>query len=136
MKTDEQVLKQCIKIAVDNGWDIVSASLNNDYVKEYDVKFLEFEVGEVEYNPDEYGNTVYIYFRITENSCEDESFPSEYESTLEELLFNHDFCKALFGTQRVNATEYHTTHAWKAVICNLAVEENRIDVLRQFLKSK
>ena len=108
MKTDEQVLKECIKIAVSNGW---------------------------RYEEPEYED--WIADCNFEYDLDDRGLVSDHLTylSLEELLFSHSFCKSLFGTQKVKAIGEYETESWKAAICNLAVAEDRIDYLRQYLET-
>ena len=155
MKTDEEVLRECVKIAVGNGWDIVSEAYDNEYIEKEGVVFSNFEGNEVEYDLAEYGNEVYICFRCSEEGRnESDTHPSEYSGTLEELLFSHSFCRKLFGEQKAITEEQYNklddlTAAifykgegyenmecrWQHHIQKLALSTDRISYLRKWLNN-
>ena len=143
MKTDEEVLKECVKIAVGNGWDIVSEAYDNEYIEKEGVVFSNFEGNEVEYDLAEYGNEVYICFRCSEEGRdESDTHPSEYSGKLEELLFSHSFCRKLFGEKFTNKCKVvgsddfkYTNPEWHIHIIGLALSTDRISYLRKWLNN-
>jgi hypothetical protein len=150
MKTDEEVLKECVKIAVGNGWDIIKES----YTDVSEFEFVGLEDKCLEYNPEEFGDdTIFIYFRVLHDDEED-SCASDFETDLTNLLFSHSFCRKLFGEQKAITEEQYNklddlTAAifskgegyenmecrWQHHIQKLALSTDRISYLRKWLNN-
>jgi len=127
MKTDEEVLKECVKIAVGNGF------------KYEDPEYIDWVCGcNFEYDIDD--NTIVsdglIYLDV------------------DTLLFNHSFCRKLFGEQKAITEEQYNklddlTAAifskgegyenmecrWQHHIQKLALSTDRISYLRKWLNN-
>jgi len=115
MKTDEEVLKECVKIAVGNGF------------KYEDPEYIDWVCGcNFEYDIDD--NTIVsdglIYLDV------------------DTLLFNHSFCRKLFGEKFTNKCKVvgsddfkYTNPEWHIHIIGLALSTDRISYLRKWLNN-
>lgn len=129
--TDKQVLQQCIDMI----WE------SDDYIwpQSYDIDDWEVKKD----NHGEYPNSkLYVEF-------------IHYKATLlklsaDDIVFDHDFAKALFGEERKltddladlcedcypDGCDRHWIPAWKYHLQQLALSEDRIDYLRDWIKNQ
>lgn len=122
MKSDEEVLKECIKIAIDNGYTLHPYSFANKWIsgKADYLEFISIKGGDI---------------RLLDNRYEGDS-----ESLLVHIM-SHSFCKAFFGEEEtfyVNIGMWESVHKrckeWERHIALLALAEDRIDYLREYLE--
>lgn len=108
----EHILKECIKIAVKNGWG--TNGLVSDWIE-----------GKNDAELDEQG--WYIPYE-------------GYWLDLNSLLFNHEFCRKLFGEEGYMDGWYRDlgvcTKHWAYHIQQLAISEDRIEYLGEWLKAQ
>lgn len=135
--TDQQVLEQVISRAIEGGW--------------------EPELPEVHIDEDMFGD-IRIGFRITSDENDQSWWSEDFDVySLNDIIFSHDFAKALWGEDYVDDC-YGTTYeeyqqhvkdgirypidyewndldiAWGYHLKHMVISENPIDYLRQYLK--
>lgn len=123
--TDQQVITECVKIAQENGWEYDLETVNNA--------------------------TTWI----SSKGKQGQFTTKQLTVKCDQLLFDHDFCKALFGEEEVCGNcarnnkecrciltgEYYKPYmcsvpAWQYHIQQLALADGRIDYLRTWLDDK
>lgn len=112
--TDKQIIEKCIEIAIKNGWE------------------MEYEVGKT--------SDIEVYRTDDFDGREGRLLiePSTgFAREVEQVIFEHDFAKALFGNVVVVKNERSLVIAeetgWEFEIQMLALSEDRVDYLREFL---
>lgn len=132
MEQKEQILKECIKIAVKNGWEI--NGLVSDWIECKNHAELDKQDWYIPYE-----------------GC---------WLDLNSLLFNNEFCRKLFGEEKLGKEMFDTVgydgmpcggdyqseyggydvmfigEAWKYHIQELAISEDRIKYLGEWLKTQ
>ena len=107
------ILTKAIAKSILGGWDILERSERNGFTVQEDI----------------YGN---YYIAWSDDPEDDEAMAQSYQ----EVIFNHDFAKALWGDPWANFTDGRSGDTisgafinWKGHLINMVVSENPIEYL-------